>query len=230
MRRRLALLTLAATLVAVPAVAAERVTMKPRHGDVNTRFVFHGTGWRPNAKLAYTHGAFCPITTACPAIGYLHEFKSDANGEFRQTIGPWKLPSYDFVGADFCFSYAPFGDCKALKRVGLTPPSASARPPQVTRFENGGPVTLTVAAEHFKAGERLTVHVRYPDGRHRALKTRARRRGTHVGGANAWAPRGGAIVPVKLRESDPDGTYRVRVTNSNGNEALTSFVAQHYHD
>jgi hypothetical protein len=229
-RRRLALLTLAATMVAVPAVAAERVTVKPRHGDVNTRFAFRGTGWRPNAKLAHESGPFCAASAACATVLYIHFFKADSNGEFTQTIGPWKRVPFDFVGTEFCFIYAPFGSCKATKRVGLTPPSASVTPAHVTLFENGGAVTTTVAAEHFRAGERLTIHIRYPDGRRRVVRARARRRGAHVGPANAWAPRGGAIKWFELHSADPDGTYRVRVVDEHDGEALTSFVAQHYHD
>ena len=231
-RRPLALLTLAAALVAVPASAAavERVSMKPRHGDVNTRFVFHGTGWKPNAELAYMHGAFCPLSLACPSIGYVRYFKSDANGEFTETIEPGEAPPQDFVGTDFCFMYAPHGECKARKRVGRAPPSASITPARVTLYEHGNDVTVTALAEHFKAGQRLTIHVRHPDGRHRALKTRARRRGAHVGGANAWAPRGGAIVTFSIRRGDPGGRYDVRVADEHHGEALTSFVVRHQAD
>jgi hypothetical protein len=230
-RRRLALLTLAATAFAVLAVSAvaaakETVTVTPKHGDVNTRFVFHGTGWRPSAKLAYQYGPFCAASAACATVLLIHSFKSDAHGEFTQTLGPWERVPSDFVGTEFCFIYAPFGHCKAKRRVTLTPPSASVTPAHVTMFENGGPFTMTAAAEHFRAGERLTLHVRYPNGRHRTLTTRARRHGAYVG--VAWAPRGGAVKLFDLHAGDPDGTYRVRVTDEHGGEARTSFVASHY--
>jgi hypothetical protein len=232
-RRPLALLTLAAIALAAPALATakESVKVKPRHGDVNTRFVFHGSGWKPNARLTYTHGAFCAASTACPTLLYLHNFRSDAHGEFTQSIGPMKWPPLDFVGTDVCFGYGPFPDfhCLVSRRIGLTPPSASVTPVHAERNSDyPSPVAMTVAAEHFRAGERLTTHIRFPDGRRRVLHSRARRHGAHVGGANAWAPRGGTIELFTLRAHDPDGVYRVRVEDGRGGEARTSFVASHY--
>jgi len=226
-RRRLALLTLAATMLAAPAPAAavERVSMKPRHGDVNTRFVFRGTGWRPDTKLVYEYGAYCAASLACPAVGIMGYLRSDANGEFAFFLDPWDLVPDDFVGTDYCFAYEMDRDCKALKRVGRRPASVSATPTRARLLRDGGGLTMSVLAEHFKAGERLTIHVRYPDGRHRAFKARARRRGARVEFSNAWVPRGGALKWLKLQRDDPVGTYQVRVVDRHRAEARTSFVA-----
>jgi hypothetical protein len=233
-RRRLALLTLAATAFAAPAVAIakESVRVTPRHGDVNTRFVYHGAGWKPNAKVTLSHGVLCG-TGICILPLYFRTFHSNADGAFRVSERPAKSPPDDFLGYDVCFSYGdgPGGRCKAAAKIGLAPPSASATPATATRFRgNSYPVTITIAAQHFKAGSRLKIHVRYPDGRHRVLHARARRHGAYVGPGNAWAPRGGIVKFHSLRPKDPDGLYHVRVVDSRGDVARTSFLAQHYAD
>lgn len=202
--------------------------MKPRHGDVNTRFVFHGTGWKPNAKLAYQRPPFCALSAACASVLDIHFFRSDSNGEFTQTLGPWKRVSFDFEGTDLCFIYAPYGKCQARSQVGLAPPSVSATPSTVQLADESAPVTTTLAAAHFRAGERLRFHVHYPDGRVKSLKGRARRHGRPVGPAHAWTPKGGATRFLTLRPSDPNGTYSVRVTDPHGGQARTSFVVRHY--
>ena len=233
-RRRLALLTLAATLVAVPAVAAERVTVKPRAGDVNTRFVYRGAGWTPNTAVSYSHGALCG-TGPCILPLFFRHFRSDADGRFKVSERPTTFVPYDFEGYDLCFAYPkhdegpPQAPCEVTAKISLAPPSASATPALAERSQES-PVTVTLAARHFKAGTRLKVHVRYPGGRHRVLKTRARRRGAYVGPANAYTPRGGSTKLLDVQPSDPDGTYRVRFVDRLGHEARTSFVTQHYHD
>ena len=239
MRRRLALLTLAATAFAVLAVSAvaaakESVKVTPKHGDVNTRFVYRGSGWKPNAKLALSHGVLCG-TGPCILPLYFRVFRADADGAFRVTERPTKGVRDDFAGYDVCFSYAPRGGpggpCKATVKIGIAPPSASATPAKAKRFrENTDPVTITIAAEHFKAGRQLWIHFRYPDGRHKVLRAKAHRHGAYVGPANAWSPRGGIVKFHALRPKDPDGLYHVRVVDKQGHGARTSFVAQHYAD
>ncbi|HKP88568.1 MAG TPA: hypothetical protein VJT75_01215 [Thermoleophilaceae bacterium] len=238
MRRRLALLALAAMLLAAPgtAAAAERVSVKPHAGDVNTRFVYRGSGWRPNARVSYTHGALCG-TGLCILPLYFRVFESDANGEFEVSERPTKYVPRDFVGYTLCFGYPkreegpPNAPCEVRAQISLAPPSASATPALAERSRGDSlPTTVTLAARHFKAGTRLRIHVRYPGGRHRVLKTRARRRGAYVGPGHAYTPRGGATRLLDVRKDDPDGTYRVRIVDRRGNEALTSFVAQQYHD
>jgi hypothetical protein len=141
----------------------------------------------------------------------------------------------DFVGYTLCFSYArsedpPLGGhCRATAQIGLAPPSASATPARAERNPSET-ITVTLAAQHFKAGSHLKIHVRYPGGHRRVLKAFARRHGGHVGPGNAFAPRGGTIRFLRLHPKDPDGTYAVRVVDRKGHEARTSFVAQHYHD
>jgi hypothetical protein len=235
-RRRLALLTLAATLFAVPAAAAakETVTVTPKHGDVNTRFVYRGSGWRPNAKVALSHGVLCG-TGPCILPLYFRVFHTDADGAFRVSERPAKRVPDDFAGYDVCFSYSPDGNpggpCKATVKIGVAPPSASATPAKAERFRgNGLPVTITISAEHFKAGRQLWIHLRYPDGRHKVLRAKAHRHGAYVGPANAWSPRGGIVKFHALRPKDPDGLYHVRVVDKQGHVARTSFVAQHYAD
>jgi hypothetical protein len=228
--------TLAATALAAPApaAAAEQVTVKPRQGDVNTRFVYRGSGWKPNARVAMSHGALCG-TGPCILPLYVRVFRSDADGKFRVSERPTRYVPFDFEGYDVCFSYARSADppvgghCKASVPIGLSPPSASVTPTRAERNDTyPSPVTMTLAAEHFKAGSRLRIRIRYPGGHHRVIEALARRHGGRVGPANAWAPRGGIVRLFKLRPKDPDGTYGVRVVDRRGNEARTSFVASHY--
>ena len=237
MRRALALAALASLTVAAPALAAgtERVSVKPRAGDVNTRFVYRGSGWEPNSQLIYTHGALCG-TGACILPLFFKHFESDAEGRFRQSERPTTYVYDDFVGYTVCFGYAKDenspeneGGCKATAKVSVAPPMVSATPALAQRNPNEV-ITATLAARHFKAGTRLKFHVRYPDGRHRVLKAVARRHGGYVGPGNAFAPRGGAVKLLDIKSEDPDGTYRVRVVDKLGHEARTSFVTQHYHD
>lgn len=235
-RRGLALLTLAATIVAAPAGAAERVSVKPRLGDVNTRFVYRGSGWRPNASLVYSHGALCG-TGPCILPLFFRHFRSDADGRFKVTERPTSSVRDDFVGYDLCFAYSanaegpPDAPCKATGKISVAPPSASATPARAERSHGDPyPLAVTLAARHYKAGSRLEIHVRYPGGRHRVLKARARRHGAYVGPANAYTPRGGATKLLYLKPSDPDGNYTVRFVDRLGHQARTSFVAQHYHD
>ena len=235
MRRALALFALVALALPALALGAERVSVKPRGGDVNTRFVYRGSGWEPNRKLIYTHGAPCG-TGPCILPLYFHKFESDANGHFRQTERPTTFVPNDFLGYTVCFGYArkdgtplTAGGCKATVPVSLAPPIVSATPALAERNPNEV-ITATLAAQHFKAGTKLAFHVRYPGGRHRVLKAHAGRHGRYVGPGNAFAPRGGAIKLLRIKSDDPDGTYQVRVVGKAGGEARTSFVVQHYSD
>jgi hypothetical protein len=230
-RRGLALLTIAAGLGLAPSAAAvtghEQVTVHPRVGDVNTRFVYRGMGWEPNAKLTLSHGVLCG-TGPCILPLYYKRFHADAHGRFRQTEHPAKAVLDDFAGYSICFEYGEVPDyepCLVKRRITVVPPWASVTPAIVERYPNGpGEDTLTFAAQHFKAGERLTVRIRYPNGHRRVLHTRARRHGAYVGPA-AYAPRGGAIKLFTLPTSAPDGTYRVHVTDEHRDHAFTSFRA-----
>jgi hypothetical protein len=235
MRRAVAILTLLAVLV-LPALAAarhERVKVRPaRLGDVNTRFVYRGSGWRPGARLSLSHGVLCG-TGPCILPLFFRIFHADSQGRFRVSEHPARAVVSDFGGYSVCFAYAerspgPGGKCRALRRITVVPPWASATPVVAERFAGNppslGPI-VTFAAQHFRAGERLKVRIRYPDGRRRVLSTRARRHGAYVGPA-AFAPRGGAIRLYRVRASDPDGTYRVRVTNVRGDQARTSYVVK----
>lgn len=236
-RRPLALVTLAAMALAAaaPALASaqERVKVTPKHGDVNTRFVYHGTGWRPKARIAMSHGALCG-TGPCILPLYFRVFRADADGAFRVSERPTTFVQDDFAGYDVCFSYAksqgpPGGPCKATAEIGLSPPSASATPATAERSKHRAlPVTITIAAQHFKAGRQLWIHFRYPDGRHKVLRVKAHRHGAYVEPGHAWAPRGGMVKFHSLRPKDPDGLYHVRVVDKQGHVARTSFLAQHY--
>jgi hypothetical protein len=237
MRRSLALAALTSLTVAAPALAAgtERVSVKPRVGDVNTRFVYRGSGWKPNARLIYTHGALCG-TGPCILPLFFKHFESDADGRFRQSERPTTFVQDDFVGYTVCFGYAKDGEgpsneggCKATAKVSVAPPSADVTPATARRSHGDG-TTMTVAGRHFKAGSKLKIHIRYPGGRHRVLHTRARRHGGYVGPANAFAPRGGFVKLFEIEPQDPDGTYRWRVVDPKGHEAVGIFVVQHYHD
>lgn len=234
MRRALALSLLLLLALALPAgaFADEQVSVKPRAGDVNTKFVFHGAGWEPNARLIESHGALCG-TGPCILPLYVRRFEANSNGRFRLSERPTKYVPFDFEGYTACFRYADTDDhpsgCRVLVPISLAPPMVSATPALAQRNPNEV-ITATLAAQHFKAGTRLKFHVRYPGGRHRVLKAVARRHGAYVGPGNAWAPRGGAIRLLNIAADDPDGTYRVRAVDRRGHQALTSFVVQHYSD
>jgi hypothetical protein len=234
MRRALTLAALTALAVAVPALAGavERVSVKPRAGDVNTRFVYRGSDWKPNSRIVFTHGALCG-TGPCILPLYFRFFESNAEGRFKQSERPTTFVQDDWAGYTVCFGYQQEGDapdpegCVAIADVTLAPPSASATPALARRNDNE-PIRVTVTAAHFKARSRLKIHIRKPGGAERVLDARARRHGGHVGPANAYAPRGGFVRLVGIRVEDPDGTYRVRVVDRNGHRALTSFVVKHW--
>jgi hypothetical protein len=227
---RLSLGIVVALAALVPTAAAgerrERVAITPRVGDVNTTFVYRGAGWHPRSHLALEHGALCGATQSCTAIGYVKRFHSTKSGRFKVSEHPASVPPDDLVGYSICFEYASRGSpggCRARGRITVVPPAASATPARVRRFsEDSGPSRLTLAAQHFKAGARLRIHIRYPAGRERILHGTARRRGGYVGAA--YAPRGGLIRVVALQRSDPDGTYEVRVSDARAAEARTSSV------
>jgi hypothetical protein len=233
MRRGLAVLTTGA-LLAVPAAAAarhERVSVRPHVGDVNTKFVYRGSGWRPHARLGLSHGVLCG-TGPCILPLFVRDFRANEHGRFRVTEHPARGVLHDFLSYSICFGYARFVGpplrCRAVRRITVVPPWVSVTPLVAERFEGNSPdlnPTLTVALQHFRAGTRLKIRIRDPDGRKRVLKTRARRHGGYVGPA-AYAPRGGAIKLFQVRKSDPDGTYRVKVTDSRGNQARTTYVVK----
>ena len=227
MRLRCALV-LAALLVAPAAAHArhERVSVTPRVGDVNTTFVYRGSGWRPHARVAFEHGALCADYTPCTLPLYVGFLRADKHGRFRTSEHPALFVPDAFVGYGICFSYAqprsPAG-CRAKGSITVVPASASISPARTERFaDDPSPQVLTLEVEHFKAGERLGIEIRYPDGRVRTLHGRARRHAGAVGAA--YVRRGGLIRAIELKSSDPDGTYVVRVTNKNGAEADTSYT------
>jgi hypothetical protein len=230
MRLRLTILVAFAALAA-PALASKRhehVSIKPRVGDVNTKFVYSGSGWRPDVRLAFSHGALCG-DGPCPGILQVGLFRSDTHGRFRVTEHPAHGVPDDFVGYSICFSYAQRGlpdGCRTTRRITVVPPWASVTPARVERYSNEPPSDPPkIATQHFKAGERLRIDIRYPDGRKRILTGRARRHGGYVRPA-AYVPRGGLIRRFHLKSSDPDGTYQVRIADAHGGEARTSFVVK----
>jgi hypothetical protein len=205
MRRALAILTLVLLSLALPALAGaiERVSVKPRVGDVNTRFVYRGSDWRPNARIVFTHGAPCG-TGPCILPLYYRIFESDAGGRFKQSERPEIFVQDDWQGYSICFGYQAEGDapdpegCVVTKRITIAPPAVSATPADARR-NRGEVIRVTIAAQHFKAGSRLKVHVRRPGGGERVLRVRARRHGGYVGPAHAYAPRGGFVKLLPIR-------------------------------
>lgn len=236
-RRALAGLIAAAALVASPSAALaathhERVSVRPRVGDVNTTFVYRGSGWRPHARVALAHGALCG-TGPCIAPLFFRAFRTDRHGRFRVTEHPAHWFVEDFEGYSICFGYrgravAPPRRCRVTRSITVEPPSVAATPATAERFRGNPPdldPTVTIAARHFKAGSRLRIRIRYPDGRTRVLHVRARRHAGAVGPA-AYAPRGGAIWLLRVRKGDPDGAYAVEVTDARGELARTSYVVR----
>jgi len=217
----------AAALVAPAAASARRehLSVKPRVGDVNTRFVYRGSGWRPHANVFFSHGALCNDRRPCAMPLYVGRVRTGRNGRFKTSEHPLAVPD-DFVGYSICFGYGPEPlppGCRASGRITIVPASASVTPARAERFTHGGfqPV-LTLAVQHFKAGEKLAIEIRYPDGRVRTLHGHTRRHPGAVG--TAYARRGGLVRSLEVKSSDPDGSYQVRVMNHSSAEADATYT------
>jgi hypothetical protein len=202
------------------------VSVTPRVGDVNTTFVYRGSGWRPHADVFFSHGALCSDHAPCILPLYVGRVRTGGHGRFKTSEHAAPAVPDDFVGYSICFGYGPDSypnGCRASGSITVVPAAASVTPARAERFTDGGfqPV-VTLAVQHFKAGEKLAIEIRYPDGRVRTLHGRARRHAGAVG--TAYARRGGLIRSLEVKSSDPDGTYQVRVMNHRGAEADATYT------
>lgn len=233
---RVVALALAVTWASSVDAEAARVRSIPHLGDINTTFVFAGSGFRPRAVVVGTHGPLCDRTGPCTSNLFGIRLRTDRRGRFRFTEHPADQIFYnprfvpdDFVGYPVCFGYAhgalpESGPCAATAAIALAPPSVTVTPVRVFRPVHGvRSALLTIAIAHYRAGQRLRLTLSYPDGRVRHSGLTTRRRGRFVGAA--YASKGGAVSVLSLREDDPDGTYHLGVSGPDPfAEARTEFV------
>lgn len=181
------------------------VSVLPESGDVNTTFVFHGTGWKPTRAVT---ASYFVVAGRGGGPRRTFSFKPRRGGSFVfRLIRPIGLVDSG-VTSRMCFRQRRVRACEDFY---VAPPAAQFMP------STGSPGdAFLLVASGFYAGRRLRATLTLPDATMRNFTMTARTAATFVEGGPfgpVLVPRGGAAVRFVPRASDPAGVYTVLVTD-----------------
>jgi hypothetical protein len=155
--RRTIVLTIALSAVFAASAGAHDLSIGRSVGDVNTPFIFGGTGWQPGQRIRWQYyfstNATLPLQSG--------SFFENSSGRFRFTLRATS-PADSGVMQSACFSQfdtrfsRTFRKCMRFFRQG---PSAHFEPATGTRSDR-----FLLVVEHFRAGATVIVETTRADG------------------------------------------------------------------
>jgi hypothetical protein len=212
MRRVTVTVSFLAMLAGAGSAAGQTVKLSPRTGDVNTTFLFRGSGWQPRQRVDVKY--FVSPASARPYRSF--KFQPEANGGFVfRLTKPIGLVDAG-VTSRMCFRQRdtrpkPPHVHRACVNFYLAAPLAQFMP---STGKPGGLFLLVVSG--FLAGRRLEGTLTRPTGTTKAFAFRTRTQEAFVSGGPfgpIFVPRGGAAVRFPTVSADPIGTYTVLVAD-----------------
>lgn len=203
---------LVATLASATDAGAQVVKLSPRTGDVNTSFLFTGSGWQPRKRVDVTY--FVSSSATRPYRSF--KFQPEANGGFVFRLAkPIGLVDAG-VTSRMCFRQRDTRP-KVPHVYRLCVNFYVAAPLAQFMPSTGKPGDLfLLVVSGFLAGRRLEGTLTRPTGTTKAFAFRTRTQEAFVSGGPfgpIFVPRGGAAVRFPTVSADPIGTYTVLVAD-----------------
>jgi hypothetical protein len=205
-------LALAGSRAAASGTAQPLVKLSPRTGDVNTVFLFKGSGWQPRRRVDATY--FVSSSAARPYRSF--KFRARGKGGFVfQLTKPIGLVDAG-VTSRMCFRQR--NTRPKVPRVNrvcanfyVAAPAAQFMP------STGKPGDLfLLVVTGFLAGRRLEGTLTRPTGTTKTFVFKTRTQEAFVSGGPSgpiFVPRGGAAVRFPTVSTDAPGTYTVLVSD-----------------
>jgi hypothetical protein len=212
MRRVLLAVCLVAVLAFAGNARAQVVKLSPRTGDVNTTFLFRGTGWQPRKRVDVTYFVSSSVTRPYRSF----KFRPESNGGFVFSLTkPIGLVDAG-VTSRMCFRQRDTRPkvphvYRVCVNFYVAAPLAQFMP------STGKPGDLfLLVVSGFLAGARLEGTLTRPTGTTKAFAFRTRTKEAFVSGGPfgpIFVPRGGAAIRVPTDTTDSLGIYTVLVTD-----------------
>jgi hypothetical protein len=200
-------IAVATATTALAATVKVSLVVTPRSGDVNTTFLFKGTGWTPGKRVSASY--FVSTASERPYRSYAFKPRRDGSFVFR-FARPIGLADAG-VTSKMCFRQSTRRVVRTCTNFYVAGPAAQFMP---SSGKLGDLFLLVVSG--FVAGHELQGALTPPTGPAHMFVLRARRTDAFVAGGPfgpVYVRRGGAAVRFPSNPTDPPGFYTASIVD-----------------